>query len=162
MRQLPFFKQISVLVVKSKNSLARILAIDYGKKRIGLAVSDPLGNFAVALAALEVKEIWNFLEGYVKNEVVEGFVIGYPKTLRNEGSESLNYINPFIEKLSKKYPSRYVELFDERFTSSMAKQAMIDGGMPKMKRQDKSRVDPISAVIILQGYLDLKNKRIKV
>jgi putative Holliday junction resolvase len=138
--------------------VARILAIDYGKKRLGLAVSDPFGNFAVSLAALEVKEIWNYLDVYLKSEEVEGFVVGYPKTMKNEGSESLHYINPFIEKLSKKYPDKYVRLFDERFTSSIAKQAMIDGGMPKLKRQDKSRVDPLSAVIILQGYLDLKNK----
>jgi putative Holliday junction resolvase len=142
--------------------VARIIAIDYGKKRLGLAVSDPFGNFAVALAALEVKEIWNYLDGYLKNEQVEGFVVGYPKTMRNEGSESLNYINPFVEKLSKRYPEKFIELFDERFTSSMAKQAMIDGGVPKMKRQDKSRVDPLSAVFILQGYLDLKNKGIRI
>jgi putative holliday junction resolvase len=157
-----FFKQFPVPVVKSKNTLARILAIDYGKKRAGLAVSDPFGNFAISLAAVEVKEIWDFLESYLKKEMVEGFVVGYPKTMRNEGSESLNYINPFIKKLTAKYPEKYVELFDERFTSSMALQAMIDGGMPKMKRQEKSRVDPLSAVIILQGYLDLKNKGIKV
>ncbi len=138
------------------------MAIDYGKKRLGLAVSDPFGNFAVALAALEVKEIWNYLDDYIKKEAVEGFVVGYPKTMKNEGSESLTYINPFIQKLAKKYPEKYVELFDERFTSSMAKQAMIDGGMPKMKRQDKSRVDPLSAVLILQGYLDLKNKGIRL
>jgi putative holliday junction resolvase len=142
--------------------VARILAIDYGKKRIGLAISDPFGNFAVALAALEVKEIWNYLDNYLKNEQVEGFVVGYPKTMRNEGSDSLTYINPFIEKLSKKYPGLYVQLFDERFSSTIAKQAMIDGGMPKMKRRDKSRIDPISAVIILQSYLDLKNKGIHI
>jgi putative Holliday junction resolvase len=142
--------------------VARILAIDYGKKRIGLAVSDPFANFAVALAALEVKEIWNYLDDYMKDEQVEGFVVGYPKTMRNEGSESLTFINPFIERLSKRYPDMYVELFDERFTSSIAKQAMIDGGMPKMKRQDKSRVDPVSAILILQSYLDLKNKGIRV
>ena len=93
---------------------------------------------------------------------VEGFVVGYPKTLRNEGSESLAYINPFIEKLSKRYPRMYIELFDERFTSSMAKQAMIDGGMPKMKRQDKKQSRSVSAVMILQGYLDLKNKGIQI
>jgi putative holliday junction resolvase len=142
--------------------VARILAIDFGKKRIGLAVSDPFGNFAVALVALDVQEIWNFLADYMKNENVEGFVVGYPKTMRNEGSASLSYINPLIEKLAKKYPDKYVELFDERFTSSIAKQAMIDGGVPKMKRRDKSKVDPVSAVLILQGYLDLKNKGIRV
>jgi putative holliday junction resolvase len=142
--------------------VARIIAVDYGKKRVGLAVSDPLGNFAVALDALEIREIWNYLDKYMKNEEVEGFVIGYPKTLRNEGPESLAYINPFIKKLAKKYPRLQIELFDERFTSSIAKQAMIDGGMPKMKRQDKKRIDPVSAVLILQGYLDLKNKGIRI
>ena len=142
--------------------MARILAIDYGKKRIGLAVSDPFGNFAVALCALEIKGIWKYLDEYMKTENVEGFVVGYPKTMHNEGSESLIYVNPFIEKLVKRYPRMYVELFDERFTSLIAKQAMIEGGMPKMKRQDKKRVDPISAVIILQGYLDLKNRGIRI
>lgn len=159
--QRSLFKQIRPGIVKNSSIVVRTLGIDYGKKRIGLAVSDPFGNFAVALTTLEVKEIWTYLEEYLKKETVEGFVVGYPKTLKNEGSESLAYINPFIEKLSKKYPGKFIELFDERFTSSMAKQAMIDGGMPKMKRQDKSKVDTVSAVIILQGYLDLKNRGIK-
>ena len=138
--------------------MGRIRAIDYGKKRAGLAVSDPLGKFAVALAAIEVKNLWEYLDNYLLNEDVESFVVGYTKTLQNQPSQAVSYINPFIGRLIKKYPGKPVELFDERFTSSMAMQAMIDGGMPKMKRQEKGRIDPISAVIILQGYLDMKNR----
>ncbi len=137
--------------------MGRILAIDYGRKRAGLAVSDPLGKFAVPVASVDVKDIWEAIDDYMLREMLDLFVVGYPKTLRNEPSQSLRYINPFIGRLKKKYPGKPVEIFDERFTSAIALQAMIDGGVPKMKRQEKGRVDPISAVIILQGYLDLKN-----
>jgi putative Holliday junction resolvase len=142
--------------------LGRIVAIDYGKKRAGLAVSDPLGSFAVSLTAIDVNDIWRYLEDYMLREQVDRFVVGYPKTLRNEPSQALSYINPFIKKLRKRFPDKLIELFDERFTSSMAMQAMIEGGMPKMKRQEKKRIDPISAVIMLQGYLDLQNMRSKI
>lgn len=142
--------------------MGRIVAIDYGKKRAGVAVSDPLGKFAVALGSVEANNLLAFLEAYTKKEKVDSFLVGYPKTLQNGPSQSLKFINPFIGRLIKKFPGIPVEVFDERFTSSMALQAMIDGGMPKMKRQEKGRVDTISAVIILQGFLDSIHNKVHV
>lgn len=138
--------------------MARILAIDYGHKRVGVAVTDPMQLIANGLETVASEQIFDFIADYLKKESVECIVVGYPKTLQNEGSQSLVYINPFLEKLRKLYPMLKIELMDERFTSKMAFQTMIDAGLKKKKRQDKALIDTISATIILQSYLDLISK----
>jgi len=136
--------------------MGRILAIDYGTKRIGLAVTDPLQIFASPLTTVSPNEFDSFLESYLKTEEVDEFVIGYPVQMNNQASEAVRYINPFIKKLRKTYPGKEIHLADERFTSRMALQTMIDGGVKKKDRQDKSMVDKISASIILQSFLENK------
>lgn len=139
--------------------MGRLLAIDYGQKRVGIAVTDPLRIIATSLTTIETKEIFVFLEKYLKAEKVDVFIVGYPKQMNNELSESVRFIDPFLVKLKEKYPEILVELVDERFTSKMAFQTMIDSGIGKMKRRDKGLVDTISATIILQSYLEQnKNK----
>ncbi|MCF6184617.1 MAG: Holliday junction resolvase RuvX [Bacteroidales bacterium] len=137
--------------------MGRILAIDYGRKRVGIAVTDPLKIIANGLTTVHSKDIFTFLKDYTVKEEVEIIVVGYPVNLRNEGSQSLQFINPFIKKLIKQFPDIKIETYDERFTSKMAKAAMIEGGLKKKDRQNKSLVDKISAVIILQSYLEFKN-----
>jgi putative Holliday junction resolvase len=139
--------------------MGRILAIDYGTKRIGLAVTDPLQIFASPLNTVSPNEFDNFISGYLKTEEVEAFVIGYPVQMNNQPSESVKYINPFIKKLKKAFPEKHIHLVDERFTSQMALKTMIDGGVKKRDRQDKSMVDKISASIILQSFLDNRSNR---
>jgi putative Holliday junction resolvase len=141
--------------------MPRILAIDYGRKRTGLAVSDPIQIIANRLTTVATHEIWDFLSDYFNKEEVDTVVIGYPRTMNNEASEAVRYINPFIKKFQKKYPEIKIELQDERFTSKIAFQTMIDGGVKKQKRRDKAMIDAVSATIILQGYLEQKrNNRI--
>ena len=140
--------------------MGRILAIDYGQKRVGLAVTDPLQMIANKLTTVHSKDIWDYLKEYTEKEEVETIVVGYPKQMNNEASEAVRYVNPFVKKLVKEYPQINIELVDERFTSKMAFQTMIDGGLKKKKRQDKALIDAISAVIILQSYLEqLNNKK---
>jgi putative Holliday junction resolvase len=134
--------------------MSRILAIDYGRKRVGLAVTDPMKIIATRLTTIETHAIWDFLKTYFEKEKVEKVLIGYPKQLNNQASEAVVYINPFIKKFILTYPEMPIEQLDERFTSKMAFQAMIDGGLKKEKRKDKGLVDGISAVILLQGYLE--------
>jgi len=134
--------------------MGRILGIDYGTKRIGLAVTDPLQIFASPLTTVSTQEFNNFIEDYLKKEEVDAFVIGYPMQMNNQPSKTVIYINPFIKKLKNKFPEKHIHLIDERFTSQMALKTMIDGGIKKSERQDKSMVDKISASIILQSYLD--------
>jgi len=144
--------------------MGRIIGIDYGTKRIGLAVTDPLQIFASPLTTVSPGEFDTFMEDYLKTEVVDAFVIGYPVQMNNLPSETVKYINPFIKKLKKTYPDKPVHLVDERFTSQMAYQTMIDGGVKKKERQVKSMVDKISASLILRSFLDnrsSKNKLIK-
>jgi putative Holliday junction resolvase len=141
--------------------MGRILAIDYGTKRIGLAVTDPLQIFASPLDTVSPAEFDRFIEGYLKTDEVDEFVIGYPMQMNNQPSEAVNYINPFIKKLKKKYPDKHIHLADERFTSQMAFRTMIDGGVKKKDRLDKSIVDKISASIILQSFLDKRTNRIE-
>ncbi|PVX50733.1 putative Holliday junction resolvase [Balneicella halophila] len=139
--------------------MGRILAIDYGRKRSGIAVTDNLKLIANGLCTVKSAELIAFLEDYLKKEKVDTVVIGYPKTLQNTASESLRYINPFIKQLTKKFPDLHIVQYDERFTSKMAFQTMIDSGIGKMKRQNKALVDKISATIILQSYMEnLRNK----
>jgi putative Holliday junction resolvase len=139
--------------------MGRILAIDYGTKRIGLAVTDPLQIFSSPLNTVTTREFDSFLEGYLKTEEVDAFVIGYPVQMNNQPSESVNYINPFIKRLKKTFPEKHIYLVDERFTSQMALRTMIDGGVKKKDRKDKSLVDKISASIILQSFLDNRSNK---
>jgi putative Holliday junction resolvase len=133
--------------------MARVLAIDYGKKRVGLAVTDPLKMIANTLETVPSNKIWEYLDQYLENHEVERIVVGYPVKMNNQPSEALQYINPFIKKLQKRYADMPVEQVDERFTSKMAFQSMIDGGVTKAKRRDKSMVDKISANLILQSWM---------
>jgi putative Holliday junction resolvase len=136
--------------------VGRILAIDYGKKRVGIAVTDPMKMIANGLTTIHPNEVFNFLTDYFSREQVETIVVGYPKQMNNQASEAVTYINPFLKKLKKQFPEKSVEIEDERFTSLMAQQAMISGGMKKKQRQNKANVDRISATIILQSYLERK------
>ncbi|WP_373103854.1 Holliday junction resolvase RuvX [Phocaeicola plebeius] len=134
--------------------MSRILAIDYGRKRTGIAVTDPMQIIANGLTTVPTHELMDFLLKYVVQEKVERIVVGHPKQMNNEDSENMKYIKPFVAQLKKKLPDMLVELVDERFTSVLAHQAMLDGGLKKKARQDKALVDEISATIILQSYLE--------
>jgi putative Holliday junction resolvase len=139
--------------------MGRIIGIDYGLKRIGLAVTDPLQMFASPLTTVSPKDFDKFIIDFLKKNEIDAFVIGYPVQMNNQPSESVVYINPFIKKLKKTYPGKNIFLADERFTSQMALRTMIDGGVKKKDRQDKSMVDKISASIILQSFLDNKSNK---
>ncbi len=136
--------------------VGRILAIDYGRKRSGLAVTDPLQIVANGLDTVPSHTLIDYLEKYMAVEEVELIVLGYPKQVNGQDSESMRYIKPFFNRLKNKFPDLNVEWVDERFTSKIAFQAMIDGGLKKKARQDKALVDKISATIILQTYLEQK------
>ena len=133
--------------------MGRILGIDYGRKRTGLAVTDPLGIVAGNLATVPTHTLMQFIQDYIEREQVDRIVIGNPKQLNGQPSESMKYITPFVNRLKKELPDMPVVMYDERFTSTIAHQAMIDGGMKKSDRRDKSRVDAIAATIILNDYL---------
>lgn len=136
--------------------MGRILAIDYGTKRVGLAVTDPLQMIANGLDTVHSKDVLAYLKDYLAKETVDCIVVGEPKRLNNEAAQAEEHIAPFVKKLKKEFPDVPVERFDERFTSKMAFQAMIDGGLKKKDRQDKAMVDKVSAVIILQSYMQSK------
>lgn len=133
--------------------MARILSIDYGKKRTGLAVTDPLQLIAGGLATVSTSELFNYLADYVSREAVERIVIGEPRQPNGEPSENLNRVRQFVSRWRKEYPQIPVDYYDERFTSVLAHRAMLDGGLKKKARQDKALVDEISATIILQDYM---------
>lgn len=133
--------------------MARILAIDYGTKRTGLAVTDELQIIASGLTTVNTKELIDFLKEYTSNEQVELFLIGEPKQMDNTASESEVYIKKFIAILQKEFPNIPMQRVDERFTSKMAFQTMIDSGLKKNKRKNKALIDEISATLILQSYL---------
>jgi putative Holliday junction resolvase len=137
--------------------MPRILAIDYGKKRTGLAVTDNLQMIANALDTVASNELFDFLKKYLAKESVEAFVIGLPKTLSNQDSENAARVRKTIEQLKITFPDLLIYGIDERFTSSMALQTMSMGGLKKKDRQDKSMVDKISATIILQSFLEQKS-----
>ena len=134
--------------------MSRILAIDYGRKRTGIAVSDPLQIIASGLTTVPTHQLMDFLLNYIKQEQVECIIIGHQKLLNNEDSENMKNIIPFINRLKKILPDMPVQLVDERFTSVLAHQTMLAGGLKKKDRQDKALVDEISATIILQSYLE--------
>ena len=133
--------------------MGRILALDFGTKRTGIAVTDELQIIASGLATVETKTLISFLIEYFENETVELIVVGEPKQLNNEVSQSENAIQFFLEKFKKAFPDKQIHRVDERFTSKMAFQTMIDSGLSKKQRQNKALVDEISATIILQSYL---------
>lgn len=136
--------------------MSRILAIDYGKKRTGIAVTDVLQIIANGLTTVPTSGLMDFILDYVGKEPVERIIVGYPKQMNNEDSENMKRITPFVNQLKKKLPGIPVEFVDERFTSVLAHQAMLDGGLKKKARQNKALVDEISATIILQSYLESK------
>lgn len=133
--------------------MARILAIDYGKKRTGLAVTDPLQIIAGGLATVSTSELFDYLKKYIQSEPVERIVIGEPLQPNGEPSENLQRVKAFVNRWRKAVPEIPIEFYDERFTSVLAHQAMIDGGLKKKARADKALVDEISATIILQDYM---------
>lgn len=136
--------------------MGRIVAIDYGKKRVGIAVSDPCNIIATGLATVLSGEIFRFLQDYMIRERVDLFVVGYPKQMNNRESESMKYIDPFLTALKRKFPGIPVEMYDERFTSVIAHKALIEGGVRKKKRRDKALIDMMSATIILTSYMEQK------
>ncbi|NLJ81568.1 MAG: Holliday junction resolvase RuvX [Bacteroidales bacterium] len=137
--------------------MGRILAIDYGQKRVGIAVSDELQLIANGLCTVPAKEIFSFLKTYLANEKVELFVVGEAKTLNNTASSASSYIEPFVKKLTSLYPEIPIVRIDERFTSKIAFQTMIDIGLSKKARRNKALIDTISATIILQSYMESKD-----
>ncbi len=139
--------------------MGRIIGIDYGNKRIGLAVTDPLQIFASPLVTIGPHEFEKYIENFLKAEQIDEFVIGYPVQMNNKPSESVKYIDPFLKKLKKLFPEIQIHLVDERFTSKLAFQTLIDGGVKKKGRRDKFMVDKISASIILQSFLDGRSNK---
>ena len=133
--------------------MARILSIDYGQKRTGLAVTDPLQLIAGGLATVATSELFDWLKDYISREEVERIVIGEPKQMNGQASENMARIQQFVNRWKKAMPQVPIEYFDERFTSVLAHQAMLDGGLRKKARQNKALVDEISATIILEDYM---------
>ena len=138
----------------------RIIGIDYGRKRVGVAVSDPLGIFASPMDTVPAAKIIDYLKKYAETESVTRFVVGYPMNMDNTPSEAAADVDIFLKNLAKAFPAVPVTLEDERFTSVLAHRAMIEGGMKAKDRRDKSSVDKISAAIILQSFLDRNSKQI--
>ena len=138
--------------------MARILSIDYGKKRTGLAVTDPLQIIAGGLATVSTSELFDWLKAYLAKEPVERIIIGEPRQPNGQPSENLGRVQQFVARWRKAEPEVPIEYYDERFTSVLAHQAMLDGGLKKKARQDKGLVDEISATIILQDYLESKRR----
>lgn len=134
--------------------MGRFLAIDYGTKRTGIAVSDKLKIIANGLTTVPTHTLFEFLEKYMKEEEVECIIVGLPKQMNNEYSENVKHIRPFVRKLRSLYPHIQVELYDERFTSTLAQRTIIDAGLKRKARQNKALVDEVSAVIILQSYME--------
>lgn len=137
--------------------MSRILAIDYGRKRTGLAVTDPLQIVANGLTTVATNELFEFLMKYIQKEDVERIIVGLPRQTSGEFSENMKYITPFVNRIKKTLPEIPVEYYDERFTSVLAHKAMIDGGLRKKDRQNKALVDEISATIILQGWMEARS-----
>ncbi len=141
--------------------MGRFLAIDYGTKRTGLAASDTLQIIANGLTTVPTHTLLDYLKKYLEKEDVERIIVGLPKQMNNEYSDSMKHIRPFVKKLQTLYPDIPVELYDERFTSALAQKTIIEAGLKKKDRQNKALVDEVSAVIILQSYMEslrLQNK----
>ncbi len=138
--------------------MGRVVAIDFGQKRAGIAVTDPLQIIATGLTTVPAAKCLEYLKEYCEKEPVEAFVVGEARQMNYKESESMKYIKPFVGKLKKQFPDISVHLVDERFTSKIAHQTMIDGGLKKKQRQNKALVDTISATLILQSFLEQKNR----
>lgn len=136
--------------------MSRIMAIDYGEKRTGVAVTDPAQIIANGLTTVLTSDLLRFIQDYIKKEAVERFVIGQPKQMSGENSDNAGRVISFISKLQATFPDIPIESYDERFTSVLAHQTMLDGGLKKMARRNKALVDEISATIILQSYMESK------
>ena len=134
--------------------MGRIIAIDYGQKRSGIAVTDPLQMIANGLGTVASHELIAYLKKYMQSEPVDRIVVGEPKDMRNNASDSARFVEPFVKQLQKTFPGVIIERYDERFTSKMAFQSMIDAGLSRKKRQDKALIDTVSATLILQSYLE--------
>ena len=138
--------------------MGRIMAIDYGQKRTGIAVTDPLQIFATGLETIPSHTVIDFIRKYMLAEAVDCIVVGEPRDMQNNASDSSRFVEPFVKNLRKTFPLVPVERFDERFTSKMAFQSMIDAGLSRKKRQDKALIDTISATIILQSFLENRKR----
>lgn len=136
--------------------MARIISIDYGKKRTGLAVTDPMQIIATALDVVESEKLVNYLKSYFAKESVERIILGFPKNLKNEDTEMTPLVRELAERLKTVFPSIPLQLYDERFTTAIANRSMIESGMSKKDRQTKGNSDKISATILLQDYLSSK------
>ena len=134
--------------------MTRLLALDYGTKRVGIAVTDELQMIASGLCTVRTHDCMDFLKEYLSNESVSTIVIGMPKNHRNQSTDATPYVKGFAKQIRKQFPEMKVELIDERFTSKIAFQSMIDGGLKKKARQDKALVDEVSATLILQSYME--------
>lgn len=154
-------KQFSIILLIlpqiNKFILGRIVALDYGRKRTGIAVTDPMKIIATSMPTVETSNLLSFLKDYFSKETIEKLVMGLPKQMDNSPSESMVYIEEFVTTFKKHFPDISVDYIDERFTSKLAVQAMVQGGVKKKDRRDKSLVDSVSAVIILQSYLESKS-----
>ncbi len=139
--------------------MGRILSIDYGRKRTGLAVTDPLQLIANGLTTVPTASAVDFVADYVRRETVERIIVGWPRQTNGQDSENASRIKPFVQRLKKLLPDIPVEFYDERFTSVLAHQTMLEGGLKKKDRQNKALVDEISATIILQGWLEARRTR---
>ncbi len=135
--------------------MGRILAIDYGQKRVGLAVTDELRIIATGLETVHVKDVFSYLMQYLKKENVDVFVVGEPRQLNNKASDAQRFTEPFVRKLKKQFPQVLVDRVDERFTSVMAQQTILEAGLKKKDRQNKALVDTVSATIMLQSYMQM-------
>ena len=133
--------------------MGRILAIDYGRRRCGLAVTDPLRIVATALATVDTPQLLQYLKDYLSREPVDEIVVGLPTTMRGEPSDSMRYITPALGRMRKEFPDMRFTFWDERFTSTLAHRAMLDAGVKKSDRRDKGAIDRMAAVIILNSYL---------
>ncbi|MFN8358068.1 MAG: Holliday junction resolvase RuvX [Spirosomataceae bacterium] len=142
--------------------MARIMAIDYGNKRVGLAVTDPLQIIATALETVHSKDVITYLQRYTQQEAVEAFVVGMPSRLDGTATHSTPHVKGFVKVLKKTFPSIPVHTHDERFTSKMALQAMIAAGSTKKDRQEKGNIDKVSAVILLQSFIESEKNKINM
>lgn len=138
--------------------MGRLLAIDYGRRRTGIAVTDTMQIVANGLTTVATHQLLTFLKQYTTKEPIDRIIVGLPKQMNNQPSESMRYIEPFLRQLAKELPQIPVDMYDERFTSVLAHRAMLDGGMKKTARRDKAIVDEISATIILNDYLESRGR----
>ena len=139
--------------------MGRLICLDYGRKRVGIAVTDPIQIIASAVETVATHDIRTYIKDYLGREDIDEVVIGYPRNLKNEPSEAVQYIDPFLKWFRKEFPDVPLVLYDERFTSKMAEDSLIRAGVPKQARRNKSLVDKISASLILQSYLESEQNR---